>query len=142
MNMEKLIDLRTRMERVIANYVARVSEEYLEDERGLNVVAPAADTYLDGDRQIIFLETPALDERSVEITRREGMLIFRGVKRRPDQAGRRYLHLERSTGDYLKILPLERPEEDIVSVAHSYKHGVIKITIRYRGADTMEQEHP
>ncbi len=140
MNVEKLIDLRIRMERVIANYVARVSEEYLEDERGLNVVAPAADTYLDGDRQIIFLETPALDEQSVEITRREGMLIFRGIKRKPDQTGRRYLHLERSAGDYLKILPLERPEEEVVSVEHSYRHGVIKITVLYRSGVSTEQE--
>ncbi len=142
MNMERLIDLRVRMERVIANYVARVSEEYLEDERGLNVVAPAADTYLDGDRQIIFLETPALDERSVEITRREGMLVFRGLKKRPDQASRRYLHLERSTGDYLKIVPLERPEQDIVSIEHSYKHGVIKIVVLYRDGASSGQERP
>ncbi len=132
MNMEKLIALRSRMERVIANYVARMSEEYLEDERGLNVVTPAADTYLDGNRQIVFLETPALDEQSIEVTCRDGMLLFRGVKRKPDLGGRHYLHLERSTGDYLKVLPLERPEQEIESVEHSYKYGVIKITVHYR----------
>ena len=136
MNMEKLIDLRSRMERVIANYVARVNEEYLEEEKGLNVVAPAADTYLDGDRQIIFLETPALDERSVELSRRDGMLLFRGLKRKPNYGERHYFHLERGTGDYLKVLPLERADEDILSVKHSYRHGVVKITVLYRSAET------
>jgi len=139
MNMEKLIDLRSKMERIIANYVARISEEYLEEKKGLNIVSPPADTYLDGDRQIIFLETPSLDEKSIEITHRDGMILFRGIKKKPDHGKRRYLHLERGTGDYLKILPLERPKDEIITTECSYKHGVVKIVIIYRTTSGAEE---
>ncbi len=134
MKIEKLIDLRLSMERVIANYVARMSEEYLEDEKGLNVISPATDTYLDGERQIIFIETPALEEKSVDISRRDGMLVFRGVKKVPSRHNRKYLHMERNTGDYLKLVPLEKGEENIADIEHSYKYGVVKITVTYREA--------
>ncbi len=131
MKIEKLIDLRIRMERVIAAYVARMGEDYLEDERGLNIISPAADVYVDGDRQIIFIETPALIETSVDIGYRNNMLIFRGEKKIPDHHNRKYLHLERNTGSYFKIVPLEHPEEEIKKIDFTYKYGVIKIAVTF-----------
>lgn len=134
MKIERLIDLRLSMERVIAHYVARMSEEYIEDEKGLHVISPAADSYLDGDRQILFLETPALDGSTIEISHHNGMLVFRGSKKQPDRRGRRYLHMERATGDYLKVIPIEGKEEAIAGIEHSYRFGVVKIVVTFSEA--------
>lgn len=131
MKVEKLLELKNRMERIIANYIAKMGEDYLEVEKSMNIISPPADIYLDGNRQIIFLETPGIVSSTVDISYRNGMLVFKAEKKKPEKLNRKYIHMERNIGNYFKIVPLEMGEKDITGIEHTYKYGVIKIEVSF-----------
>lgn len=132
MKVEKLLEMKSRMERIIANYIAKMGEDYAEGEEGVNIITPPADTYLDGVRQIMFIETPSMDMESVNISCKNNMLVFKADKVSAKTNKRKYLHMERSLGSYFKLVPLQKEEKDIEEIKFTYKYGVIKITVWYK----------
>ncbi len=131
MKVEKLVELRNMMEKVIDDYIARMGDEFVQEGEKVNVISPPMDIYEDGNRQIIFMETPSLQETSIQFHFKSGNLVFLGEKGRTDENGTNYLHMERSMGSYFKIVPLMKDEKLVEEVNHSYKLGVVKITVKY-----------
>lgn len=100
-----------------------------EDDEKPGFVDPVADVYMDGNRQLVFIETPAMDEKSVETEVKDGVLEFTARKNTARPAGRKYFQMERPVGMYLKKIPLAFRNMEVKEICHSYKFGVIKIEI-------------
>lgn len=132
MRVKKIVELRARFEKAIANYVDS-RDRMFEDDENPGYVDPVADVYLDGNRQLIFIETPAMDEKSVVTEVKDDVLVFSAKKNTPRPAGRKYFQMERPVGMYLKEVDLAFRDRDVENVSHSYNYGVIKIEIKYAG---------
>jgi len=130
MRVKKIVELRTRFEKAIANYVDSRDRMFEEDETP-GYVDPVADVYLDGDRQLIFIETPAMDEKSVVTEVQDDLIVVTAKKNVPRPAGRKYSQMERAIGTYQKKVSLAFRDREIENISHSYKFGVIKIEIIY-----------
>jgi len=127
---KKIVELRARFEKAIANYVDNRDRVFEEDETP-GYVDPVADVYLDGNRQLIFIETPAMDEKSVVTEVKDDFIVVTAKKNTPRPAGRKYSQMERSVGTYLKKVSLAFRDRDVKEICHNYKFGVIKIEIIY-----------
>ncbi len=130
MKVEKLLELKKKMEIIIADYISRLGEEYSNENKDMNILCPVADIYEDDSRQIIFLETPALKTSSVNCSVQNNSVIFRGEKESQIEKPRKYLHMERSEGSYFKAVPLIS-EKAVTKIEHNYKYGVLKIIVHF-----------
>lgn len=130
MRVKKIVELRARFEKAIANYVDS-RDRMFEDDENPGYIDPVADVYLDGNRQLIFIETPAMDEKSVITEVKGDVLVFSAKKSTSRPTGRRYSQMERPVGMYLKEVELAFRDRKVENVCHSYSSGVIKIEIKY-----------
>lgn len=132
MRVKKIVELRTRFEKAIANYVDN-RDRMFENDENPGCIDPVADVYMDGNRQLVFVEAPAMDEKSVETEVKDDIMIFAAKKKMPRPAGRKYFQMERPVGMYMKKIPLAFRERRIEDICYSYKFGVIKIEIIFGG---------
>ena len=132
MRVKKIVELRARFEKAIANYVDS-RDRMFEDDENPGYIDPVADVYMDGNRQLVFIETPAMDEKSVVTEVKDDVVVFSAKKKMPRPAGRKYFQMERPVGIFLKEIPLAFRNREIDEICHSYKYGVIKIEIIYGG---------
>lgn len=132
MRVKKIVELRARFEKAIANYVDSRDRMFEEDENP-GYIDPVADVYLDGNRQLIFIETPAMDEKSVVTEVKDDVVVFSANKNTTRPAGRKYFQMERPIGMYLKEVALAFRDRKVEDVCYSYSFGVIKIEIKYGG---------
>lgn len=130
MEIKRILELRARMEKALAAYLGGRGDNPFNN-RDIGYINPSADVYIDGRRQLIFIETPAMIEDSVKVDIIDDNLVFSSGKTVSRHTGRKYLQIERKIGSYTKRIPLAFKESEVVSVKHSYKLGVIKIEIEY-----------
>ena len=133
MEIRKIAELRERIEKALADYFSSKCQ-IPDGNRDIGYINPAADVYLDGNRQLVFIETPTLIEDSVKIDIAESDIRFTAGKETLKGSGRKYLQIERKIGEFTKSIPRAWTDRDIISVEHSYKFGVIKIEIEYSEA--------
>ncbi len=136
MRVKKIVELRARFEKAIANYVDS-RDRMFEDDENPGYVDPVADVYMDGNRQLVFIETPAMDEKSVVTEVKDSEIVFYARKKMSRPAGRKYFQMERSVGMYMKRIPLAFRDREVKDICHSYKYGVIKIEIIYGGENEI-----
>jgi HSP20 family molecular chaperone IbpA len=129
MEIKTIIDLKARFEKALIEYL-KGTGKMSEDPERVGYLDPSMDVYIDGNRQLIFLETPGVSEDSITTETEDGTLIVSCEKNLDRPYGRRYLQMERSVGIYFKTVPLEK-NRTVKSISHSYKYGVIKIVIEY-----------
>jgi HSP20 family molecular chaperone IbpA len=131
MKISKIQNIKSRFERLVANYISKMGEEYEEMENRNDILSPPSDVYMDLNRQLIFIETPALDLETVKIAHSDDTLTFKAEKTGPLKTNRHYIHMERSAGSYHKNVQLEKPGSEVKDINFTYKYGVIKITVTY-----------
>jgi len=129
MEINKLIELRARLEKALLEYLKGKNRPGNDPEK-VGYLDPSMDVYMDGNRQIIFIETPGIIEDSIIVDISGHTALFSSEKNLERPYGRKYLQMERAVGTYFKNIPLTR-ENSIKSVTHSYKYGVVKIVIEY-----------
>lgn len=130
MEIKRIVELRSRLEKALVSYIER-NKKTLGDTKNIGFINPSSDIYIDGNRQLIFIETPAMIEDSVKIEVVDGNLIFSARKKITRHSGRKYLQIERKVGVFTKTVPLAFKEKKFSSIKHSYKLGVIKIEVEY-----------
>ncbi|HDT11363.1 MAG TPA: Hsp20/alpha crystallin family protein [bacterium] len=129
MEISRLVELRARLEKALLEYLKGRSKPENDPEK-VGCLDPSMDVYIDGERQLIFLETPDIIEDSINIELSGQILSFSAEKKLDRPYGRKYLQMERSVGTYFKSISLE-DDGPVKSISHSYKYGVIKIEIEY-----------
>ncbi len=129
MGISKLTELRAQIEKALLDYLKGRNKLGDRSEK-IGCLDPAMDVYLDGDRQLIFLETPAIIEDSIKIEVSDNTLSFSAEKKLDRPYDRKYLQMERPVGVYFKTIDLTKKNR-VNSISHTYKFGVIKIEIEY-----------
>jgi HSP20 family protein len=97
-----------------------------------SVLRPALDIQ-ETDRQYrISLEIPGVDEKDIQVTLTDDVLVVRGEKRQEQEHGDGQLHwVERSYGSFQRSLNLP-DDADQDSIKASFKSGVLTLTIDKR----------
>lgn len=131
MKIDTLIELKQRMEKIIASFFIHLDERVDED---MTIITPFGDSFFDGTQQHIFLDTPSLNESTIFLDVRDNTLLFQGEKsvEKPD-CDTVFLHMERSFGSYLKLVPLAKEREEYSGCTTSYNDGVLHITVAFGG---------
>lgn len=132
MEIRRIIQLRARLEKALLTYLGGGGRPF-SHKKDVRFINPRTDVYTDGLRQLIFLETPALNKDSIKIDMTGGAVIFSGEKRMVRNADRKYIQIERSVGTFFKTIPLAFDNMNISGISHTYRHGVIKIEIEFSG---------
>lgn len=96
------------------------------------ILRPALDIQ-ETDRQYrISLEIPGVDEKDIQVTLDDDVLVIRGEKRQEKEHGEGQLHwVERSYGSFQRSLNLP-DDADQDSIKASFKGGVLTLTIDKR----------
>lgn len=84
-----------------------------QDKNGLNIAA----------------ELPGMDEKDIEVSLKDGLLLIKGEKTHDDKKeGKDYYHVERSYGSFQRSIRV--PEEvDPDRIEASFKKGLLKIKL-------------
>ena len=131
MRMNTLIELKRRMERILASFFMNFSDRTSDET---NIITPSADSFLDGNEQHIFLNTPSLNESTVSIDLRDNALMFQGEKITPvTDRDTVFTHMERNFGSYMKVIPLAKEADEYSAMTTTYTDGVFHIVITFGG---------
>lgn len=132
MEIKRIIQLRARLEKALLTFLDAKNKS-LNARKDMRFINPKGDVYVDGNRQLIFLETPALNKDSIKIDISDDSVIFSAEKNILRNSARKYLQIERTVGTFLKTIPLVLDNPGIKSINHTYRLGVIKIEIEFGG---------
>lgn len=120
------------MENIIASFFMHFNEKSANENTSM--ITPPGDSFLEGDNQHIFLDTPSLDEATVSLEVRNNALLFRGEKSpQKTYSDTVFMHMERNFGSYMKMLTLAKDEEKYSGLTTTYRDGVLHITITFGG---------
>ncbi|HNW81446.1 MAG TPA: Hsp20/alpha crystallin family protein [bacterium] len=132
MEIKRIIQLRARLEKALLTYLDGKNKPFTA-RKDMRFINPKSDVYTDGKRQLVFLETPAINKDSIKIDVSGDSIVFsaeKNISRNPD---RKYIQIERTVGTFFKTTPLAFERENILSIDHTYRLGVVKIEIEYGG---------
>ncbi len=107
--------------------------------RSAGELAPEVDVKETDERFEITAELPGMDEKDVEVTVREGLLVISGEKKMETKEERADYHLsERSYGRFIRSFRLpETADED--SIAADFCKGVLTVIVP-KTAEAQKQE--
>ncbi|MCK5808929.1 Hsp20/alpha crystallin family protein [bacterium] len=129
--MNTLIELKGRMERILASFFMNFNERAGDDP---NIITPSADSFLDNNQQHIFLDLPSLNESSISLNIRDNSLLFQGEKMTEHtDCDDVFVHIERNVGSYMKMIPLAKEEDEYSALSTAYTDGVLHIVITFGG---------
>ncbi|HRZ78616.1 MAG TPA: Hsp20/alpha crystallin family protein [bacterium] len=132
MEITRIIQLRARLEKALLTYLGSGGRSF-SHKKDMRFINPRMDVYTDGQRQLIFLETPAVNKDSIKIDVSDRNIVFSAEKKICRNSDRKYIQIERSVGTFFKTVPLAFDDLNISGICHTYRHGVIKIEIEFSG---------
>lgn len=132
MEIKRIIQLRARLEKALLTYLDGKNKPF-HSRKDMRFINPKSDVYTDGQRQLVFLETPAINKDSIKIDISGESIVFSAEKNIRRNSDRKYIQIERMVGTFFKTIPLVSESENIKSITHTYKLGVVKIEIEYGG---------
>ena len=91
--------------------------------------SPAVDLKDDGDHYTLKADIPGADEKSIDVTVKNGMLTIKAqTVREEKEKGENYLRQERYVGSFVRALSLPS-DADTKEMKTAYKNGVLTVTI-------------
>jgi len=126
MQVVKFIELKNRINEIVARYAT-----FSEDGAQSKDFSPPSDVYIDGKREIMFIELPNIDIDSLNTNVKNSVLSLKCKRVKIDRSSRKYLHIERMNYSYSKEFKLSGDSTNIKSIDNSYKRGVLKIIVNY-----------
>ncbi|MFO7735976.1 MAG: Hsp20 family protein [bacterium] len=138
MRLENLLELRDRLNKLISRYTEKLEDINLRSSEYSPVIKPPMDVYSDGNRQLVYVETPDIIKKTLvfKMDTSSNSLTFSASKgnaeKKEKNHRRNYMNMDRKAGKYSRKIPLTA-DSSVSSVKHSYKLGVLKIEIIYKG---------
>jgi HSP20 family protein len=127
---EEIQKLQQQMDQIFN----RLHQKFLQDASLSNfdntfIKTPAADIVDKGDRYIVKTDIPGVDEKSIKVTQKDGILKIeaQSIKEKKEKSDN-YIHQERFVGAFVKVLTLPK-DADASKMKTEYKNGVLTITI-------------
>ena len=106
MDIKNFILLKEKIENAIISHITKINNGFFEKKNSnKNIIEPPTDIYSDKNRKILFLETPGIDENSVEILLKNKIMTITCEKLFVENINRQYLHIEQDGRIYKKIIP-------------------------------------
>ena len=119
-------DFRTLQARFFEPFFGRFN--FLEDELPSGTWAPAVDVAEEGDKILVKVEVPGVDEKDLKINFEDGLLTVTGERQFERKDERNYHRIERSYGTFTRSFTLPRTV-DPNSITASYRNGILEIEI-------------
>src|ERR1041384_7624489 len=119
-------DFRTLQSRFFEPFFGRFN--FLEDELPSGTWAPAVDVAEEGDKILVKVEVPGMDEKDLKINFDDGMLTVTGERQFERKDERNYHRIERAYGTFTRTFSLPRTV-DPNAITANYRNGILEIEI-------------
>ena len=121
-----LNDFRTLQSRFFEPFFGRFN--VLDDELPSGTWAPAVDVAEEGDKIVVKIEVPGMEEKDLKVNFEDGMLTVSGERQFERKDTRNYHRIERAYGTFTRSFSLPR-SVDANAITASYRNGVLEIEI-------------
>ena len=102
---------------------------FLDDNTlGASNWAPPVDVAEDGEKILVKVEVPGMEEKDLKVNFQDGLLSVSGERQFERKDDRNYHRIERSYGSFVRTFSLPRSVDANAIVAH-YRNGVLEIEI-------------
>jgi HSP20 family protein len=102
---------------------------FTRGERAGGYLAPRIDVSEKDDAVVVCAELPGLEEKDVEVTLTDNVLLIRGEKKQEkEERERGYTYRERSYGSFERRVPIDA-EVLADKVSAGFKNGVLTVTL-------------
>ena len=119
-------DFRTLQARVFEPFFGRFN--FLEDELPSGTWAPAVDVAEEGDKILVKVEVPGVDEKDIKVNFEDGTLTVTGERTFKRKDERNYHRIERSYGTFTRTFSLPRTV-DPNAITANYRNGILELTL-------------
>jgi len=119
-------DFRTLQARFLEPFFGRFN--FLDEERANGTWAPPVDIAEEGDRMLVRVEVPGVEEKDLRVQFEDGLLMVSGERQFERKDDRNYHRIERSYGTFVRTFSLPR-NVDVNKIAASYKNGILEIEV-------------
>lgn len=93
--------------------------------------APPVDVAEEGDKIVVKVEVPGINEKDLKVTFEDGLLTVSGERQFERKDERNYHRIERTYGSFVRTFTLPR-NVDGAKIAASYVNGVLELEIPKR----------
>jgi HSP20 family protein len=119
-------DFRTLQSRFFEPFFGRFN--FLEDELPSGTWAPPVDVAEEGDKILVKIEVPGMDEKDLKVHFEDGMLTVTGERQFERKDERNYHRIERAYGTFTRSFSLPR-SVDANLITANYRNGILEIEI-------------
>jgi HSP20 family protein len=105
--------------------------QFMEDAPTSGTWAPPVDVAEEGDRIMVKVEVPGVDEKDLKVHFEDGILSVSGERQFERKDNRNYHRIERTYGSFVRQFSLPR-SVDASAIVASYRNGVLEIEIPKR----------
>jgi HSP20 family protein len=119
-------DFRTLQARFFEPFFGRFN--FLADELPSGTWAPAVDVAEEGDKILVKVEVPGVDEKDIKVNFEDGTLTVTGERTFERKDERNYHRIERSYGTFTRTFSLPT-SIDANQITASYRNGILEIEI-------------
>lgn len=119
-------DFRTLQARVFEPFFGRF--QFLDDALTSGTWAPPVDVAEEGDKIMVKVEVPGMEEKDLKVHFEDGLLTVSGERQFEKKDERNYHRIERSYGNFVRTFSLPR-SVDASAITASYRNGVLEIEI-------------
>lgn len=119
-------DLRALQARFFEPFFNRF--EFIDDAMKSGTWAPPVDVAEEGDKILVKVEVPGINEKDLKVNFEDGLLTVSGERQFERKDERNYHRIERTYGSFVRTFNLPR-SVDATSIKASYVNGVLEIEI-------------
>ena len=119
-------DLRSLQSRFFEPFFGRF--DFLDDSLTSGTWAPPVDVAEEGDKIMVKVEVPGMEEKDLKVHFEDGLLTVTGERQFERKDERNYHRIERSYGSFVRTFSLPR-SVDVNAITANYRNGVLEIEI-------------
>ncbi len=124
-----LEDLRNLQARFFEPFFGRF--EFIDDAMKSGTWAPPVDVAEEGDKILVKIEVPGVDQKDLKVSFEDGLLTISGERQFERKDDRNYHRIERTYGTFVRTFNLPR-SVDASAIKANYVNGVLEVEIPKR----------
>ncbi len=124
-----LEDLRNLQARFFEPFFGRF--EFIDDAMKSGTWAPPVDVAEEGDKILVKVEVPGVDQKDLKVSFEDGLLTISGERQFERKDDRNYHRIERAYGTFVRTFNLPR-SVDASAIKANYVNGVLEVEIPKR----------
>jgi HSP20 family protein len=105
--------------------------QFMDEAANSGTWAPPVDVAEEGDKIMVKVEVPGVDEKELKVHFEDGILTVSGERQFERKDNRNYHRIERTYGSFIRTFSLPR-SVDANAIVANYRNGVLEIEIPKR----------